>query len=97
MMQRRVYLRGVPKELAGVPVSSETLHRIKARLEKVIPERPLERPISDLLAHAYMAGMIDALADPRVDRALTTTEPSAPPPTTSPKLKGGGENDHSVG
>lgn len=56
----RVNLRGVPKSLAGVPVDRMTLGRIKLRVAGVLPPRPLERPLSDLLAAAYMAGIIDA-------------------------------------
>ncbi len=57
---QRVNLRGVPKVLAGVPVDRQTLERIKLRVAGVLPPRPLERPLSDLLAAAYMAGIVDA-------------------------------------
>ena len=56
----RVNTRGVPKVLAGVPVDRMTLERIKLRVAGVLPSRPLERPLSDLLAAAYMAGIVDA-------------------------------------
>lgn len=67
----RVNNRGVPKSLAGVPVSRDVLERIKLRVQAALPPRPMERPLSDLLAAAYMAGMVDAVADPRVGEALS--------------------------
>jgi hypothetical protein len=65
MLSNRVNNRGVPKSLAGVPVSRETLERIKLRVSEVLPVRPLERPLSDLLAAAYMAGIVDGAAGRR--------------------------------
>ncbi len=59
LLMVRVNTRGVPKTLAGVPVDRQTLERIKLRVAGVLPPRPLERPLSDLLAAAYMAGVID--------------------------------------
>lgn len=60
-MTGRVNLRSIPKELAGVAVSREKLEYIKRRVRESLPDRPLERPLSDLLAHAYMVGVVDAV------------------------------------
>jgi len=65
MPSNRVNNRGVPKSLAGVPVDRMTLERIKLRVQRILPPRPLERPISDLLAAAYMAGIVDGASGQR--------------------------------
>lgn len=73
-LTNRVNLRGVPKELSGIPVSRETLERIKLKIDRGMPLRPLERPLSDLLAHAYMVGFLDAVKSSGVMAEPTPAE-----------------------
>lgn len=68
-LSKRVNPRGIPKALAGVPVTRETLQRVKLRVATVLPPNLLETPLSDLLAHAYMLGVRDSVQQLAPDEA----------------------------
>lgn len=56
----RVQPRTHPKSLAGMPISRDQLEAVYLKLEQELPPRWHTVPLCDLLAHAFMLGIVEA-------------------------------------